>query len=60
MKTRQEMRQEVKAYLAGLPEGQINTGVYATCGTKYVTLVNTWETTTTSKITIEEFYKEYC
>ena len=60
MKTK-ETRKQIKSYLAGIPEQQIATGIYVkSVGTKYVHIVNTWEPTSSYKITLKEFHTEYC
>lgn len=57
MKTEKQKSQEIISWLANKPENQIATGVYVKkVGYKYVTVVNTWGTTTTEKIPIEVFY----
>lgn len=55
------IRKEIQDFLTGIPEQQIATGIYVqSTGTKYVHIVNTWEPTSTSKMTLKEFYNEYC
>ena len=60
MKTLKEMKKEIKAKYAAIPEKQISAGVYLhTIGRKFITILNTWGTTRLSKIDIEDFYQEY-
>jgi hypothetical protein len=41
-------------------DGQVSPGIYIkTIGRKYVTLLNTWGTTTIEKVDIDEFYDNY-
>ena len=59
--TKKEMANVIKEKFAAIPEKQVSTGVYIkTTGYKYVTLIDTWGTTTLEKVGIEEFYNEYC
>lgn len=54
------MAAEIKEKYAAIPEKQVSTGIYIKLvGRKYVTLLNTWDTTTIEKIEISEFYENY-
>ena len=58
--TTKQMSEAISAKYDAIPNAQVSTGVYLkTVGRKYVTLVDTWGTTSTKKIEIEEFYDEY-
>ena len=53
------MAQEIREKYNAMPEKQVSTGIYIkSIGTKYVTLVNTWEHRL-EKIPIEEFYEAH-
>jgi hypothetical protein len=54
--TVKEIRKCLKEKLEGIPNKEISAGVYVkTVGTKYLTIINTWETTTQEKIHLSEF-----
>ena len=56
-----ELRKKIKDFLANKPDWEVFVGIYVkTIGTKYVHIVNTWGTTTVSKIPLKEFYDMYC
>lgn len=56
--TTQEMREELIAKYAAIPEREIITGVYVhTIGSKYVTILDTWGGSTLRKELIKDFYE---
>jgi hypothetical protein len=58
--TTKEMAKEIRGKYEGVPEMQVSAGIYIhTIGRKYVTLLNTWETTRFVKVEIEEFYNNF-
>lgn len=60
MKTLKEIKSEIAEKYSAIPEKQVSTGIYIkSIGCKYVTLLNTWGTTTLEKIEIKEFYENY-
>lgn len=59
-KTTKKMKTEIAEKIAALPEGQIEPGMYvAGIGSKYVTILNTWDGTRIDKMEIEDFWKQY-
>lgn len=51
-----EKKQAIEEKYAAIPSKQISAGVYLDkVGTKYVHIINTWETTTKEKVLIEDF-----
>jgi hypothetical protein len=60
MKTLKEKREEIREKYNSIPEGQVSVGIYLkSVGSKFVTLLNTWDTTTIEKIDIDDFYENY-
>ena len=58
--TTKQMRQEIIDKYTAIPESQVSAGVYIkTVGYKYVTLLNTWDTTTLDRVEIDDFYNDY-
>ena len=58
--TTKQIRTAITNKYAAIPERQISTGVYIhTVGYKYVTVLNSWDTTRLSRVTIEDFYSEH-
>jgi len=58
--TIKEMKQQIKDKYAAIPERQISAGNYLLkIGTKYVTILNTWNGTHLIKQSISEFYAEH-
>ncbi len=59
--TTKQMKQAILAKNATSPEGQLSTGIYLKkIGSKYVTILDTWESTNTYRINIGDFYYQYC
>lgn len=60
MKTNKEIRKEIKLEYAGVPESEVYTGGYLkSIGTKFVTIVDTWDTTSLIRIPLIVFYNQY-
>jgi hypothetical protein len=60
MKTIKEMKIEIAEKYAAIPEKQVSTGVYLrSIGSKYITLINTWDGTHLVKMEISNFYHNY-
>ena len=60
MKTLKEKAAEIKEKYSAIPEKQVSAGIYIhTIGRKYITLLNTWGTTTLEKVEIDEFYENH-
>lgn len=57
---KKEMKQAIKDRYDAIPEAQISAGLYIHhIGTKYVYILDTWETTTIRKVEILDFYDEH-
>ena len=60
MKSLKEKAAEIKEKYSAIPEKQVSAGIYIhTIGRKYITLLNTWGTTTLEKVEIDEFYENH-
>jgi len=58
--TTKSMRTEIKETYAGVPSAEVYTGGYLKkVGTKFVTICDTWETTSLKKIPLVAFYNQY-
>lgn len=57
MKTTKEMKQAIKDKYEAIPDMEVSTGVYLkTIGRKFITTVNIWDSATTERQPIAEFY----
>lgn len=60
MKTKKQMKQEIKNWILGQPNWEIKTGlILDKIGREYVHVLNLWDGGENYKMTIEEFYAEY-
>jgi len=60
MKTLKQMKKEIADKYAAIQNAEVYTGGYLkTIGRKYITIVDTWETTSLIKMEIESFYRKY-
>jgi hypothetical protein len=58
--TTREMAGAIKDHYSSVPEMQVSAGIYIHgVGRKYVTLLNTWESTRLERVDIETFYNNY-
>jgi hypothetical protein len=55
--TKKEMAKAIKEKFDAIPDRQVSTGIYIKkIGSRYVTLLNIWGTSTLKKVEIEDFY----
>lgn len=60
MKTLKEKAAEIIEKYSAIPNRQVSPGIYIkSVGRKYVTLLNTWDTTRLVKVSIEKFYENH-
>lgn len=59
--TTKEKRAKINDFIGTIPEAQIEVGQYVkTVGTKYVSIIDTWDTTTIERVTLDDFIRQYC